>query len=77
MRIRTIMIGTAAARATLIFAAGPASAGEFNGNGDPTQGPTHARSICVFSGLRTPAALPAPVRRLRTGDTFPRSSSRS
>src|SRR5829696_6517894 len=51
MRIRTIMIGTAAAGAALIFAAGPASAGEVNGNGDPTQGPNHANSICVFSGL--------------------------
>jgi hypothetical protein len=51
MRIRTIMIGTAAAGATLIFAAGPASAGEINGNGEPTQGPAHANSICVFSGL--------------------------
>jgi hypothetical protein len=51
IRFSTITIGTAAARAALIFAAGPASAGELNGNGDPTQGPTHARSICVFSGL--------------------------
>ena len=38
MRISTIMIGTAAAGAALIFAAGPASAGEINGNGQPPGG---------------------------------------
>jgi hypothetical protein len=30
--------------------AGAASAGEITGNGKPTAGPTHANSICVFSG---------------------------
>lgn len=29
----------------------PAFAGETTGNGTPTQGPAHANSICVFSGL--------------------------
>jgi hypothetical protein len=28
----------------------PAFAGEITGNGDPTAGPTHANSICGFSG---------------------------
>jgi hypothetical protein len=28
----------------------PAFAGEITGNGDPTKGPTHANSICVYSG---------------------------
>jgi hypothetical protein len=28
-----------------------ASAGEITGNGKPTQGPAHANSICVYSGL--------------------------
>jgi len=55
MRISTIMIGTAAAGAALIFAAGPASAGEINGNGQPLGGrglgTLHANSICAFSGL--------------------------
>ena len=31
--------------------AAPASAGEVTGNGGDTQGPAHANSICVFSGL--------------------------
>lgn len=30
--------------------AGAAFAGEITGNGKPTAGPTHANSICVFSG---------------------------
>jgi hypothetical protein len=30
--------------------AGAASAGEVTGNGKSTAGPTHANSICVFSG---------------------------
>jgi hypothetical protein len=30
--------------------AGAAFAGEVTGNGKPTGGPTHANSICVFSG---------------------------
>jgi hypothetical protein len=30
--------------------AGGAFAGEVTGNGTPTAGPTHANSICVFSG---------------------------
>jgi hypothetical protein len=30
--------------------AGSAFAGEITGNGKPTAGPTHANSICVFSG---------------------------
>jgi len=36
--------------ALLIGVAGPASAGEITGNGKPTQGTTHAHSICAFSG---------------------------
>jgi hypothetical protein len=51
MRISRILIGSAAAGATLVLAAGPAFAGEITGNGKPTQGPAHANSICVFSGL--------------------------
>jgi hypothetical protein len=31
--------------------AGPAFAGEITGNGKPTAGPTHANSICVYSGF--------------------------
>ena len=32
------------------FGSGAAFAGEVTGNGKPTAGPTHANSICVFSG---------------------------
>ncbi|MGH3109665.1 MAG: hypothetical protein ACRDQT_01955 [Gaiellaceae bacterium] len=43
----------AAALCAVVFAAvsaGPAFAGEVNGNGDPTGVPEHANSICAFSG---------------------------
>lgn len=33
-----------------------ASAGEITGNGKPTQGPAHANSICVYSGLNDDTA---------------------
>lgn len=32
------------------MSAGSAFAGEITGNGKPTAGPSHANSICVFSG---------------------------
>ena len=51
MRISTILLTTAAAGAALVLSTGPAMAGEITGNGKPTQGPAHANSICVFSGL--------------------------
>jgi len=38
------------AAAILAASAQSASAGEITGNGKPTAGPTHANSICVFSG---------------------------
>jgi hypothetical protein len=37
--------------ALVVMGSSAASAGEVTGNGDPTQGPAHANSICVFSGL--------------------------
>src|SRR3954466_3377745 len=55
MRISTIVTAAAAAGAALILAAGPASAGALNGNGQPPGGEglgaAHANSICAFSGL--------------------------
>jgi hypothetical protein len=36
--------------ALLGLSAGSAFAGEITGSGKPTAGPTHANSICVFSG---------------------------
>jgi hypothetical protein len=52
MRISTVLLTSAAAGAALILSTGPASAGEITGNGTGTQGPAHASSICVFSGLQ-------------------------
>lgn len=37
--------------ASLLGTAGSAFGGEITGNGKATAGPTHARSLCVFSGL--------------------------
>ena len=47
---RTLAVGLGSL--TFVAAgAGAASAGEVTGSGKPTQGPTHANSICVYSGL--------------------------
>ena len=55
MRISTILVTTAAAGAALVLSAGPATAGEINGTGNPPGGQglgaAHANSICAFSGL--------------------------
>jgi hypothetical protein len=48
---RHLFLVPAAAGALLLVGASAANAGEVTGNGKPTQGPTHAQSICVFSGL--------------------------
>ena len=50
MRARSLLALPLAALATVAVAL-PASAGEITGSGKPTQGPAHANSICVFSGL--------------------------
>jgi hypothetical protein len=56
MRISTILITTATAAAALVLSAGPATAGEINGTGNPPGGEglgaAHANSICAFSGLQ-------------------------
>jgi hypothetical protein len=51
MRLRTVL-GTTAAT-LLLFGAGvgSAQAGERTGAGGDTEGPDHANSICVYSGL--------------------------
>jgi len=56
MRLR-YLAAPAVVVAALALAA-PASAGEITGNGKPTQGPAHANSICVFSGLEDGDDLP-------------------
>ena len=50
MRARLLLALPLAALATVAVAL-PASAGEITGSGKPNQGPAHANSICVFSGL--------------------------
>jgi hypothetical protein len=51
MRITRLIMVPATAGALLLVGVSAASAGEITGNGKPTQGPAHANSICVFSGL--------------------------
>jgi hypothetical protein len=51
MRLRTVLGTTTATLLLLGAGVGSAQAGEVTGNGKPTQGPAHANSICVFSGL--------------------------
>jgi hypothetical protein len=40
------------------LSAGSAVAGEITGSGNPTAGPTHANSICVFSGQNDDPTAP-------------------
>ena len=47
-RSAAVALGTLALLST---GAGAASAGEVTGTGKDTQGPAHANSICVYSGL--------------------------
>jgi hypothetical protein len=51
MRLKLLMVPVMTA-AFAVAGMSAASAGEVNGNGDPTQGPAHANSICAFSGLQ-------------------------
>ncbi len=57
MNVRYLLAVPASA-ALLMFGAGAASAGEVTGTGGDTQGPAHANSICVFSGLEDGEDLP-------------------
>lgn len=48
----TRLVGVVACLLTVgALAAGSAFAGEYTGNGKPTQGPANANSPCVYSGL--------------------------
>jgi hypothetical protein len=65
MRLRTVLGTTAATLLLLGAGVGSAQAGEVTGKGGDTQGPAHANSICVFSGLEdgeegTPSGPGAP-----------------
>jgi hypothetical protein len=56
MRSRLAVAACTAAVAGLSVSA--AFAGEITGNGKPTGGPTHANSICVFSGKNDDPTAP-------------------
>jgi hypothetical protein len=49
--MRKCLIGAAVCASLVLGTAGSAFAGEITGNGKQTAGPTHAKSLCVFSGL--------------------------
>src|SRR5262245_40881586 len=51
MRMKSVVAAGIGVAALVIAGSGSAYAGEITGNGKPTQGPAHANSICVFSGL--------------------------
>ena len=50
MRAKSLLAAVFCAAAIAGASACAAFAGEITGNGKPTAGPTHANSICVFSG---------------------------
>ena len=57
--LRKATITTAVCTVALFGAtASSAFAGEITGNGKPTGGPTHANSICVFSGKNDDPSAP-------------------
>jgi hypothetical protein len=57
--MRTRFLLTAALSACIVLGtAGASLAGELTGTGQPTAGPTHASSICVFSGLNDDPTAP-------------------
>jgi hypothetical protein len=51
MRFQSITAAALGAAVIVVAGAAPSLAGEITGSGKPTQGPAHANSICVFSGL--------------------------
>lgn len=58
IRIRTLLVAVLCAAVFVAVSASAASAGEVTGNGKPTAGPTHANSICVFSGQNDDPTAP-------------------
>jgi hypothetical protein len=50
MNKKSMLASGVCAVAILAASAQSASAGEITGNGEPTAGPEHANSICVYSG---------------------------
>src|SRR3954454_13982639 len=58
MELITHIKTAAATCALLALTTAPAIAGEITGKGKPTAGPTHANSICVFSGQNDDPTAP-------------------
>jgi hypothetical protein len=56
--VRKSLLAAVCSVSILGLSAAPAFAGEITGNGKPTQGPTHANSICVFSGQNDDPTAP-------------------
>ena len=49
--VKKMTFAVAICAAVVLGSGGAAFAGERAGNGEPTAGPDHAKSLCVFSGL--------------------------
>ena len=58
LRKKSMLASGLCAAAILMASAPSASAGEITGNGKPTAGPTHANSICVYSGKNDKPTAP-------------------
>jgi hypothetical protein len=58
MPFKSVVAAAFAAAIFGVVGAGTAFAGEINGNGQPTAGPAHANSICVFSGQNDDPSAP-------------------
>jgi hypothetical protein len=55
---KSMLVALVSTMAIAGSSAGAAFAGEVTGNGKPTAGPTHANSICVFSGKNDDPGAP-------------------
>jgi hypothetical protein len=58
LRRKSMLVALVSTMAIAGPSAGAAFAGEVTGNGKPTAGPTHANSICVFSGKNDDPGAP-------------------
>src|SRR4051794_11961612 len=62
MRLKSCIAAAGCTAAILAVGGGPAFAGEYNGKGEPIGAPSHANSICVFSGQNNEALEGEPGR---------------
>jgi len=58
LRKRSLPVTLLCTVAVVGAGAGSAFAGEITGNGKPTAGPTHANSVCVYSGKNDDPGAP-------------------